>query len=172
MAIKNGGEYVKEQIISILSQIGISDELIVSDDGSSDDTLAVIDQIQDDRIKVIHHHAGGRQFVNTTSKVTANFEYALRHAKGEVVFLSDQDDVWCPNKVEVMMDYLKEYDLVVSDAYVTDGNLNVVHDTRFFPGCGQTKSLRKAYFLRILIKVAAWPLKGLCWKKRCLFLMW
>lgn len=40
-----------------------------------------------------------------------------------------------------MMDYLKECDLVVSDAYATDGNLNVVYDTRFFPGCGQTKNL-------------------------------
>lgn len=38
------------------------------------------------------------------------------HAKGEYIFLSDQDDVWKDNKISICMQYLKHYDCVISDA--------------------------------------------------------
>ena len=42
MATYNGGKYIKEQILSILNQISLNDELIISDDGSSDNTIETI----------------------------------------------------------------------------------------------------------------------------------
>lgn len=115
IASYNGARFIKEQLESILCQLSGCDEIIISDDGSTDDTLAIIDKIQDSRIKV---------FENKTVDhgVVPNFENALKHASGEYIFLCDQDDVWCPNKVTVVLDYLSEYDFVVHNALIVDSN--------------------------------------------------
>ena len=94
-------------------------------------------------------------FANSTAVVTANFENALVYAKGDIIFLSDQDDVWLPDKVEVIRRYLADCDLVVSDAYVTDADLNIIHDTRFYDGCGQTRNIWKAF-------ISTHPYQGSC----------
>lgn len=121
MASYNGEQYIKEQVESILNQLSPSDELIVSDDGSSDTTLEVLKNFHDGRIHI---------YGNTFRKgIIGNFENALSRASGEYIFLADQDDVWLPGKVKVMLAYLKQYDCVVSDCYVTDKNLNVIHDS-------------------------------------------
>lgn len=113
MATYNGGKYIKEQVSSILSQLSCHDELIVSDDGSSDDTVSVLQSFDDDRIQLIEGPRCG---------LTYNFENAIRHAHGEYIFLSDQDDVWEPQKVERMLEALQEADLAVSDAWIADEN--------------------------------------------------
>lgn len=119
----NGEKYVVEQIKSILSQLSINDELIVSDDGSNDKTLEKIKALDDLRIKVIKN--------KEAKGVIGNVENALNHAKGQFIFLADQDDVWLPNKVEICMLGLKNKDLVVSDCYVTDEKLNIISDSFF-----------------------------------------
>ncbi len=115
MATFNGARFVTEQLESILPQLGETDEVIVSDDGSTDNTTAIIQSMHDKRIRVV---------VNTSERhsPTANFENALRLAKGDYIFLSDQDDVWLPQKVGVMMEYLtkKGCACVVSDALVAN----------------------------------------------------
>ena len=57
---------------------------------------------------------------NISNWNVSNFENALRAARGDVIFLSDQDDLWKPGKVERCCEALKEVDLVVSDACLTD----------------------------------------------------
>lgn len=115
MATFNGEKYVKEQIDSILIQLSIEDELVISDDGSTDRTLKIIESINDSRIKV---------YKNTSKQgYSHNFENAIKKASGDYIFLSDQDDVWLSNKVGSMLPYLKEDNLVMSDAYITDENL-------------------------------------------------
>ena len=49
----NGENYIKQQILSILNELGEDDEIVISDDGSSDMTLAIIEEINDKRIIVI-----------------------------------------------------------------------------------------------------------------------
>ena len=115
MATYNGGSFIRQQIDSIVCQLDDDDELIVSDDGSTDDTLNIIRSIGDRRIRIVE---GPKK-----KSPTLNFECALKEAKGDFVFLSDQDDVWKANKVEVCMQWLKSYHCVVSDAEVTDDNL-------------------------------------------------
>lgn len=114
MATYNGGKYIKEQIDSILPQLGKNDELVVSDDGSKDDTCSIIESYQDSRI-VLLHNEGTHGFIG-------NFENGLRQCKGDYIFLSDQDDFWKPNKVAVVMEMLKEYSLVIHDAEIVDGH--------------------------------------------------
>jgi glycosyltransferase involved in cell wall biosynthesis len=123
IATFNGGKYIQSQLESILPQLGPSDEVVISDDSSTDNTLKVIGDFNDSRIKIFpDQHFKSAIF---------NFENAISKASGEIIFLSDQDDVWTPDKVKVMLPYFENYDLVVSDCYITDENLNIIEDSMF-----------------------------------------
>jgi glycosyltransferase involved in cell wall biosynthesis len=124
MATYNGKKYIRKQIDSILSQLKISDELVISDDGSDDGTLDIIKSFNDSRIKLFHHRFAGKKprVSANTYYATSNFEYSLNQAKGDYIFLSDQDDIWCPNKVELSITKLKE-----TNAGVLMSILNVIN---------------------------------------------
>ena len=118
IATYNGEIFIREQIESIVCQLSPTDEIVVSDDGSTDNTLAIVKAIGDKRIRIIE---GPRKH-----SPTLNFEYALKAAKGDNIFLADQDDVWKTNKVEVCMKWLQDNCCVVSDAEVTDSSLKTL----------------------------------------------
>ncbi|MDX8380850.1 MAG: glycosyltransferase family 2 protein [Ghiorsea sp.] len=123
IATYNGGKYIKEQLLSILPQLSRGDEVIISDDHSTDNTLEIIKDFKDERIKV---------FSNTKEKgYSRNFENALEKAKGDIIFLSDQDDVWMNTKVRDSVNFLDSYDLVISDAVVVDNELNILAKSNF-----------------------------------------
>lgn len=136
IATYNGEKYILEQLDSILLQLSEKDEVIISDDNSTDNTLALIKEY-DSRIKVI---------TNTRKGVISNFENALLAAKGDVIFLADQDDVWLPDKVEICLQALKNYDLIVSDCYITDEKLNIISDS--FYETNRSKANKYKAFLR------------------------
>ena len=115
----NGAPYILEQLSSILCQIGDNDEIIVSDDHSMDNTVAKIKELNESRIKIITNE--GR------AGTVSNMENALKHARGERIFMSDQDDIWFPDKVAVMIASLETHDLVVSDAEVVDHEGKLLH---------------------------------------------
>lgn len=123
IATYNGEIFIREQIDSILRQLSSDDEIIVSDDGSTDGTISIINSIDDKRIRVIE---GPRK-----QSPTSNFECALKASKGDYIFMSDQDDVWKPNKVKICMKWLQRYDCVVSDAEVTDSSLNPLYSSLY-----------------------------------------
>jgi len=118
IATYNGEEFIHEQLSSILSQLEIGDEVIVSDDGSSDRTIDIVMSIGDPRVRIIKGPG--------IDSLIANFENALRQAKGDFIFLSDQDDIWMENKVETSLKYLATYDCIVSDAIVIDEKRNTL----------------------------------------------
>lgn len=138
LATYNGEKYIKTQLLSILAQIGNGDEIIISDDGSSDKTINIINQICDPRIKI---------FYNQNHGLVHNFENALYHVKGDYIFLSDQDDEWMPNKVEVCLAYLQDYDCVVSDSYICDDNGEIIKDSFF-----SLNKTRRGKYYNLLIK--------------------
>lgn len=119
IATYNGEQYIRQQINSILEQLSMEDEIIVSDDGSTDGTIDVINSLNDTRIKVYHANCHSPVF---------NFENAIKQASGDYIFLADQDDVWCKEKVKTIIPRLEEYDLVFSNAVVVDKNLNVTRN--------------------------------------------
>lgn len=124
IATYNGELYIKEQLNSILPQLTDNDEVIISDDHSTDNTLNIINEIQDKRIKII---------INNKEKgYTSNFENALSHAKGEYIFLSDQDDIWIGNKVKYCLEILKSYDFIVSDAFLINSNGKKIGESFFY----------------------------------------
>lgn len=123
MATYNGEKYVVEQLNSILVQLGSSDEVVVSDDGSSDMTIDLIRKIDDKRIKIVKN--------NGRHGFTPNFQNALANSSGEYIFLADQDDIWLPGKVEKTVSELQNYDCVISDCITVDEALNPISMSRF-----------------------------------------
>jgi glycosyltransferase involved in cell wall biosynthesis len=119
----NGEKYIKEQMDSILCQLSESDEVIVSDDSSTDATLKIIEDTKDTRIRILPN--------NHFYSPIYNMENALKYAKGDFIFLSDQDDIWMPHKVKVMLSALKEVDLCVSDCDLIDADGEILHSSFF-----------------------------------------
>lgn len=142
MATFNGEKYVSEQIDSIIPQLNKDDELIISDDSSTDKTVDIIQSYRDERIKLIQNKNG--------KGVIKNFENALSYCTGDIIFLSDQDDVWLPEKVEVCKKNLQQYDIVVTDCIVVDAKLNMIKSSYFElinSGKGLIKNLLKPSYL-------------------------
>ena len=102
MVTYNGENYVREQIESILASMGEQDELIVSDDGSTDRTVEIVKEYQekDPRICVIKGPGKG---------IKQNVGCALSSCKGKYIFLADQDDIWTENRVERMLQVIKNF---------------------------------------------------------------
>lgn len=117
LAAYKGEKYIMEQVSSILKQLDENDELIISDDCPYTETYGVLsDLIQKD--KRIVYAEGPKK------GVIKNFEHAIALAKGDYIFLADQDDVWCDNKVErVMKAFDSGADIVLHNAAITDGRL-------------------------------------------------
>ena len=123
IATHNGAHYIKEQIESVLCQLGPKDEIIISDDGSNDKTIEILLAFNDKRI-IICSFKQPKKSKHSHIYVCKNFENALKHAKGDYIFLADQDDFWMPNKVEKCLEALKTHTLVVHRAEICDGELN------------------------------------------------
>ncbi len=142
IATYNGEKYIKEQLSSILIQLLEEDEVVISDDGSTDNTLKIIEELKDKRIFVVK---------NILKKgVNHNFQNALNNAKGDFVFLADQDDIWLPSKVELCVNELKNYDLVVSNCSVLDNSNEIVQNSYFETvnsGKGFLKNFYKSSYL-------------------------
>jgi glycosyltransferase involved in cell wall biosynthesis len=114
----NGAEFLSKQLESIKQQTSPIHELVVCDDGSSDETLAIIERFSKQVAFSVHVH---RNPINLGS--SKNFEQCMAMCQGDLIFLCDQDDVWMPEKVEKIVNYLvenPEKEAVFSNATMID----------------------------------------------------
>jgi glycosyltransferase involved in cell wall biosynthesis len=132
LASYNGDKYIKEQITSILHEIGAHDELLISDDGSTDRTLDIIERFDDSRIKL---------FRNSFKCHIRNFQFLLQNVSGDYIFLADQDDVWIEGKVAICLKHLQNYSLVLSDCFLVNGEMEIIKDSSF------TSKTREGFWL-------------------------
>lgn len=102
MAIYNGEKYIQEQLISIKNQSVCPDEVLIFDDGSTDKTIEIVNSfIENNQLQ------GWKLIINEKNKGwKRNFIEGIKASSGDIVFLSDQDDIWHPDKIKVMSDYL------------------------------------------------------------------
>ena len=125
----NGTLYLKEQLESIAAQSRPPDELVISDDHSTDDTPRLIEEFAATAGFPVHLS------VNESNLGTAkNFEKAIDLCRGDVILLSDQDDVWHSDKlesVERIFELKPELSLVFSNAELVDETLRVFDETLF-----------------------------------------
>jgi glycosyltransferase involved in cell wall biosynthesis len=129
LATYNGAAFLKEQLESIAVQTRTPDELIISDDQSTDDTLTLIEDFVETAGFPV------RVSVNESNLGTAkNFEKAISLCRGDLIVLSDQDDVWHPDKlesVERIFEAKPQLSLVFSNAELVDERLRLYDETLF-----------------------------------------
>jgi|688.fasta_scaffold28259_2 glycosyltransferase involved in cell wall biosynthesis len=125
LAAYNGSKYIGKQISSILCQLRETDELVIVDDNSTDETVKIVEDFKDPRIKLI------KNMFNIG--IVKNFEKAISQAFGDIIFLSDQDDIWDENKVTIIRTIFEQQDIdiLVHDAIVVDGNYTTIHQSLF-----------------------------------------
>ena len=121
----NGQQFLKQQLDSILNQTHKVDEIVVCDDGSTDKTIEILENYSANYPNTFYIY---QNEINLRS--VKNFEKAVKLCSGDIIFLSDQDDVWVDNKVEKYVDYFDKnpnIEVLASNGYCIDEN-SKVHD--------------------------------------------
>src|ERR1700712_1052931 len=142
IATYNGAGFIDKQIGSIINQLKQEDEIIISDDNSTDETITLIEAFADARIKVFKN--------KLKPGPVGNFENAITHAQGEIIFLADQDDIWMDNKVQEHLLLHEKFDLIVSNAVVTDEHHQVLFKSFFKArgsGAGLIKNIKRNSYI-------------------------
>lgn len=123
IATYNGEKYLREQLDSILNQTYKNIRIVISDDCSKDNTVNILKEYKekDDRIELYLHEKN--------LGVVKNIEFMLSKVENDLYMLSDQDDVWLPEKVEKSVEKLEKEnaDLVFGDLEVVDEQLNTMY---------------------------------------------
>jgi glycosyltransferase involved in cell wall biosynthesis len=125
LCTRNGAAHLEEQLSSIFGQSVLPDEIVVADDASSDDTVAIV-QAAFERGSGYEAHTQPRLVLIQNPEplgVTANFQRAMEACTGDLVILSDQDDVWHPNRLSVALAIFERspsLDMLYSDARLVD----------------------------------------------------
>lgn len=122
----NGARFIDEQVRSICLQSLPPREIVISDDASSDGCVDVAQRVVDEcnglgkgspiALRILRNA--------TALRVTKNFEQAVRACEGDLIALSDQDDVWVPQRLERMVEqFVRRSDLLLlhTDARLVDG---------------------------------------------------
>lgn len=110
----NGAAFLEEQVISILNQSHQNIEIVILDDCSSDETYTLIQQMA-------QKYEAVKSYKNETNLgFNRNFEKAIALCSGDYIAISDQDDVWEPNKLQVLLDHIGDNWLVFSNSSYID----------------------------------------------------
>jgi len=116
----NGEKFLHQQIDSILNQTHKVDEIVVCDDCSTDNTHQILNDYQKRFPEIFRIYSNEKNL-----RSVKNFEKAISLCTGEIIFLSDQDDVWENNKVEIFNTFFalnKETDVLCSNGYIINEN--------------------------------------------------
>lgn len=134
----NGGEFIEEQINSILRQGAGAVSIHVHDFASSDATRAVLARLQEiagHRLSITYH--------DDAPGAAASFVRALRLTTAALpdncmIFLADQDDVWLPDKLGTIRAELSARRLSPQTPFILFHDVHVVDEA--------LKTLRTTYY--------------------------
>ena len=136
----NGEKYIQEQLESIVNQTLPIDEIVVCDDDSTDSTIQIVKTIA-----AQYSNIEFKIIINDTNiGVRRNFEKALKLCNGDIKFLSDQDDIWIPTKVEIVIKHFNnnpQKNVIMTDATLIDENNNILTNKTLFDCVGLTKQI-------------------------------
>ncbi|MGZ3812027.1 MAG: glycosyltransferase family 2 protein [Mucilaginibacter sp.] len=106
----NGEKYIREQLDSIIQQTYKTIEVVIVDDGSKDNTFNIVSSYAaiDARIKCFRNE--------TNLGFNKNFEKAIALCSADYIAISDQDDVWLPDKLQKLYDHIGDNWLVFSNS--------------------------------------------------------
>ncbi len=140
LATYNGQDHIIKQLKSILIQLKAEDEVVVVDDCSFDNTILLIEELNDPRIRIFRNSENrGHVF---------SFDRAISLAANDIIFTSDQDDIWTLGRVELMALELErtEAEVVTTNFEWMDENENFIP----IPFDGVKSENSKKYFHNIL----------------------
>lgn len=137
LATYNGEKFLAEQIRSIQNNNGYQkwiSQLLVIDDGSTDATFSIVKELSLHDEKIVW-------LTNTSTRHGAsnNFAFGLAQTLSPYIMLSDQDDVWLPEKIQLSLDKIKQLEkesgsvplLVFSDKEIVDEKLQTICSSYF-----------------------------------------
>jgi glycosyltransferase involved in cell wall biosynthesis len=137
LATYNGEKFLAEQIRSIQNNNGYDkwvSRLLVIDDGSTDATFSIVKELSLHDKKIVW-------LTNTSNRHGAsnNFAFGLAQTLSPYIMLSDQDDVWLPEKIQLSLDKIKQLEkesgsvplLVFSDKEIVDEKLQSICSSYF-----------------------------------------
>jgi glycosyltransferase involved in cell wall biosynthesis len=112
----NGARYLEKQLDSLFAQTYQNFEILAFDDCSSDNTVAILANYakRDSRLRIE---------VNAINLgLRKNFENALRQCRGVYIAPCDQDDIWLPQKLAVLVDAIADHSVAFCDSAYVDGD--------------------------------------------------
>lgn len=118
----NGEKFLINQLESFLRQTRLPDEIVVCDDRSTDASIQLIEKFSRTASFPVRIHVNEKNL-----GTTKNFEKAISLCTGDVIFLSDQDDVWLPEKIHLIkseFEQNKNLGMVFTNAELVDEDLN------------------------------------------------
>ncbi len=122
----NREPFIRSTVGSVIKQTYSSVQLLVTDDGSTDGTTRILQALASDgHLRLLHHPH------NENRGQSASINLALEHATGKYISILDSDDMFAPNKLEVMVDYLERHPdigLVYSNGYAVDEHDNILYE--------------------------------------------
>lgn len=160
----NGERFLKEQLESIINQTRQPDEIIICDDRSKDNSVNMAKSI-------LTQWTGKWQIVINDKNLgfRKNFEKAMKLCQGDIIFLSDQDDVWDERKIEKMILAFDDPDVILAfhDAYVVDEELHILHPSlweimKFDPEPFKNDDFRIVFLHNVMQGTACCFRKKLC----------
>lgn len=106
----NGEKYIRQQLDSIINQTYQNLEIVIVDDSSSDDTYNIAGDYaqKDSRIKCFRNELN--------LGFNKNFERAIELTSGEYIAISDQDDIWLPQKIDALLNHIGNNWLIFSNS--------------------------------------------------------
>jgi len=159
MCTYNGAEFLSAQLQSIIMQSRPPDEIIICDDRSTDDTQTLLEKFAADSRVPVTLHSNDQNLGSVK-----NFERAISLCTGDVIALSDQDDVWRNDKLQLIEDAFNQSPaagLVFSDAAIVDEVLTPLN-RRMWDEVGfdahKRKLVRTGRALEVLI--TGWTVTG------------
>lgn len=153
MCTFNGQEFLAAQLKSIASQERLPDEVVICDDRSSDGTVELIREFA-------HRAPFSTRIVLNSQNLgsTKNFEKAISLCSGEIIVLSDQDDIWYAHKLKrIEKSFSRSNDVVAafSDADLIDGDSRPI-DSRLWPTLSfdpsELEQCRQGEAFKVLLK--------------------
>lgn len=121
----NGEKYIEEQLDSLIHQTYQPDEIIVCDDQSKDNTVNIAKSLLSSwpgvwKVIINKKNLGYKK----------NFQKAISLCRGDIIFLSDQDDVWDYNKLNIILNVFQKHPkamMVFHDAELVNENLQTIY---------------------------------------------
>jgi glycosyltransferase involved in cell wall biosynthesis len=127
MCTYNGSKHLIEQLQSFEHQTWLPDEVVICDDNSKDSTVALLREYAENSKLQLRIHVNEQNL-----GYVANFSKAISLTTGDIVFLSDQDDVWHPQKVEKFVQAFQQnpnVQVLLGDSNLVDERLQFLGQT-------------------------------------------